>query len=67
MMDNECSKLLKKVLTHEQQVETEFVELDMHRINAAEWAIQMFKNHLIAGLCIVDNQFVMHLWDEVLE
>ena len=39
----------------------------MHRINAVEWAIQTFKNHLISGLCTVDTNFPMQLWGELLE
>ena len=63
-MDNECSKLLKNFLTHEQQVDIQLVEPYIHKINTAEWAIQMFKNHLIARLCIIDDHFPMKLWDK---
>ena len=35
----------------------------MHWHNAAERCIQTFKNHLVAGLSITDNQFPLHLWD----
>jgi hypothetical protein len=37
-----------------------------HRTNAAERAIRTFKNHLIAGLCSVDNDFPIHLWDRLI-
>jgi hypothetical protein len=32
-----------------------------HRTNAAERAIRTFKNHLIAGLCSLDDDFPIHL------
>jgi hypothetical protein len=35
----------------------------VHRRNAAERAIQTFKNHFIAGLCSTDKDFPLHLWD----
>jgi hypothetical protein len=38
----------------------------LHRQNAAERAIQTFKNHFVAGLCSVDKQFPMNLWCELL-
>jgi hypothetical protein len=38
----------------------------MHRRNAAERAIQMFKNHFSAGLCSVDPYFPLRLWDRFL-
>ena len=34
-----------------------------HQRNAAERAIRTFKNHFIAGLCSLDPQFPLHLWD----
>ena len=34
----------------------------IHRRNAAERAIQTFKNHFIAGLSSVHKLFPMHLW-----
>jgi hypothetical protein len=37
-----------------------------HRINAAKRAIRTFKNHFIAGLCIVDDNFPINLWDRLL-
>jgi hypothetical protein len=38
----------------------------MHRRNAAERAIRTFKNHFIAGLCSLDKDFPLHLWDRLL-
>ena len=38
-----------------------------HRANAAERAIQTFKNHLIAGLSGLDPQFPIKQWDCLLK
>ena len=38
----------------------------MYRRNAAERAIQMFNVHLIAGICGVNPNFPLHLWDTLL-
>jgi hypothetical protein len=38
----------------------------MHRRNAAEQVIQTFKNHFIAGICSVDPNFPLRLWDRLL-
>ena len=38
----------------------------MHRINETKWAAQMFKNHFLAGLCTIESQFPMQLWDDLL-
>jgi hypothetical protein len=37
-----------------------------HRRNAAERAIQTFKEHFVAGLSSVDPTFPLHLWDRLL-
>ena len=37
-----------------------------HRTNNSERAIQKFKNHFIAGLCIIDKNFHLQLWDRLL-
>ena len=39
----------------------------MHRTNTAERAIRTFKNHFIAGLCSIHDEFPMHEWDRLLE
>ena len=67
VMDNECSKFLKDYLNEEEKVKIQLVEPDMHCINAAERAIQTYKNLLILGLCTVDKMFPLQLWDETLE
>ena len=38
----------------------------MHRRNAAERALRTFKTHFIAGLCSVDKDLPLHLWDRLL-
>ena len=63
--DNECSKTIKEYIEGEGAT-IQLVEPDNHRANAAERAIQTFKNHFIAGLSTVDPSFPMQLWDELL-
>ena len=65
ILDNECSKILEKfILSNDSKCQ--FVKADNHRVNAAERAIQTFKNHFIAGLCTIDPHFPMQLWCELL-
>ena len=45
--------------------EQELVEPHNHRLNAAERAIQTFKNHLIAGLSICNASFPLLLWNKI--
>ena len=45
----------------------QLVEPHNHRVNAAERAIQTFKNHFIAGLCNTDEQFPAQLWNRLIE
>jgi hypothetical protein len=63
--DNECSKAIKAYIK-EQEAGIQLVEPDNHWVNAAERAIQTFKNHFIARLATVDKTFLMQLWDELL-
>jgi hypothetical protein len=64
-LDNECSDALKRFLVAE-EIDYQLVPPRLHRRNAAERAIRTFKNHFIAGLCSVDKQFPLHLWDKLL-
>jgi hypothetical protein len=64
-LDNECSTLLKKFMT-EEQVDFQLVPPHLHRRNAAERAIRTWKNHFIAGLCTVDPNFPLTLWDSLI-
>ena len=54
--DNEASKAVKKYI-QSKNVDWQLVEPDNHRVNAAERAIQTFKNHFLAGLATVDKTF----------
>ena len=65
IMDNECSKQIKTFI-QEQGTKIQFVEPHIHRVNAAECAIQTFKNQFIAGLCTVKKSFPMQVWNELL-
>jgi hypothetical protein len=55
IMDNQATKHIKAFLT-EQQCQLQLVELHNHRLNAAERAIQTFKDAFIAVLTTTDNQ-----------
>jgi hypothetical protein len=52
-LDNECSSALRSLL-NQHNIQFQLAPPHMHRRNAAERAIQTFKNHFIAGLCSVD-------------
>ena len=65
VMDNECSKLLSDYIQNNNTT-IQFVEAHNHKINAAERAIQTFKNHFVAGLCTAHPQFPLQLWCELL-
>ena len=60
-LDNEASKAFKTFITKE-QTQYQLTPPHIHRRNAAERAIRMFKNHFISGLCSVDKIFPLHLW-----
>jgi hypothetical protein len=64
-MTIECSTLLKDFM-HTNNVDFQLVPPGIHRRNAAERAIRTFKNHFVTGLCSVDKNFPIHLWDRLL-
>ena len=64
--DNQATTPLKKYLDKE-DCKWQFVEPTNHRANAAERAIQTFKNHVISGLCTTDAEFPLRLWDKLTE
>ena len=64
-LDNECSAALKAFMVAENE-DIQLVPPHSHRRNAAERAIRTFQNHFIAGLCSVDKDFPIHLWDRLL-
>ena len=49
LMDNECSKAIKK-----ENVDIQLVEPHNHRVNAAEEAVKAAKYHTIVGPATVD-------------
>ena len=59
--DNECSKTIQNFIMS-QNFDWQLVEPDNHLVNAAERAIQAFKNHFLAGLDSVDAGFPLQLW-----
>ncbi|KAL7523320.1 hypothetical protein ACHAXR_000123, partial [Thalassiosira sp. AJA248-18] len=59
--DNEASKAVQNYIKSK-NVDWQLVEPDNHRVNAAERAIQTFKNHFLAGLATVDKTFPLQLW-----
>ncbi|NCG02080.1 MAG: hypothetical protein GWP22_01255, partial [Actinomycetales bacterium] len=65
VLDNQASKAIKSFL-EEQNSKYQFVEPYNHRVNAAERAIQTFKNHFISGLCTTDRDFPTQLWDQLI-
>ena len=65
IMDNEASQELKSAMT-KKDIQFELVPPMVHRRNAAERAIQTFKDHFIAGLASVDPQFPIQEWDRLL-
>jgi hypothetical protein len=65
VLDNEASSAITKYLSTK-GIKWQFVPPNEHRVNAAERAIQTFKNHFIAGLCTTDRYFPFQLWDKLL-
>eukprot|EP00970_Alexandrium_tamarense_P017799 scaffold11398_cov137-Alexandrium_tamarense.AAC.1 len=66
VIDNIVSKAVQSFL-EEHQIGMQIVEPHNHRVNAAERAIQTFKDHYIAGLSTTDKDFPLQLWDQLLE
>ena len=64
IMDNQATKHIKAFLT-EQQCQLQLVEPHNHRLNAAERAIQTFKDAFIAALATTDSNFPLQLWDKI--
>jgi hypothetical protein len=63
-LDNECSNILKEYLRAE-AINFQLVPPHSHRRNAAECAVRTYKNHFMAGLCSLDPDFPLHLWDRL--
>jgi len=65
ILDNEISTDMKSALK-EHDFQYQLVPPDNHRRNAAERAIQTFKNHFISGLASLPNNFPITEWDRLL-
>ena len=65
ILDNECSKEFKQAIL-DNDMTYQLVPPHDHRRNAAEKAIQIFKDHFVAVLCGTDENFPMRLWCSLL-
>jgi hypothetical protein len=63
-MDNQATKHIKTFLT-KKNCKLQLVELHNHHVNAAERAIQTFKDSFIAALATTDSNFPLQLWDQL--
>jgi hypothetical protein len=64
VMDNQATKVIKAYLAP-QNVMLQLVEPHNHHVNAAERAIQTFKNCFIGALGTTDAVFPIQLWDKL--
>ncbi len=64
VMDNQATKHIKQFLT-ENKCRLQLVEPHNHRVNAAERAIQTFKDAFITALAMTDSDFPLQLWDKI--
>ena len=62
VMDNQATKYIKKFLT-KNECNLQLVEPHNHQVNAAERAIQTWKDAFIAALATTDCNFPVQLWD----
>ena len=65
ILDNECSELLKSAF-QKHKITFQLVPPHQKHRNAAERAIQTFKNHFITCLCLLDPNFPLSEWDRLL-
>ena len=64
-MDNETSIKMKECLKSEKVI-FQLVPPYLHRVNATEWTIHIFKNHFISIPCRVHSNFPLFLWCKLL-
>ncbi len=64
VMDNQATKYIKQYLD-ENKCRLQLVEPHNHHVNAAEQAIQTFKDAFIAALATTDRDFPIQLWDRL--
>ena len=62
-MDNKCPKTVEQCISSKNIV-IQLVPPNNHRVNAAKRAISTFKDHFIAGLCTINPNCPLQLWDE---
>ena len=65
-MDNDVYIDLKMKM-NSMNIKYQLVPPSNHRENNAERANQTFKKHFIAGLCSIDKEFHLQLWDRLLQ
>ena len=65
VLDNECSKVLKEYMEEENEI-FQLVPPHLNQRNAAERAIQTFKNHFISGMVSTHKDSPLHLWSSLL-
>jgi len=64
VMDNQATKNIKKFLT-KKECDIQLVEPNNKRLNAAERAIQTWKDAMISALATTDSDFPLQLWDKL--
>ena len=65
VLDNKYSKVLKEYMTEENET-FQLVPPHLHQRNAAERAIQTFKNHFISGMVSTHKYPPLHFWCRIL-
>ena len=66
ILNNECPASLKRFM-HQVGIAFQLVPPHLHRTNAAERAIQNFKDNLVTGISSCDPSFPLRLWDCLLQ
>jgi len=66
VMDNQCSKTIQTFIK-KNGAKIQLVNPDDHRVNAAERAIQTWKNHWLSGLGTLDPNCPLQLWCQFIE
>ena len=64
VMENQATKVVKAYLLP-RDVTLQLVEPHNHRVNAAERAIQTFKNRFVSALGTTNADFSIQLWDKL--
>ncbi len=65
VMDNQATKHIKHFFT-EEECKLQLIEPHNHHVNAAEHAIQTFKDAFISALATTDRDFPLQLWDKLM-